>query len=87
MTVLESLRQFWIGEFNKFGEGVLPFQCESSVMKIAWLDKYKNMPPFSTMPEEEKKETMKYVIDMFPDRSPEEKMEACHIIYTIGNSL
>lgn len=87
MTIFESLRQFWVEEFNKFGERVLPFQCNSSVMRQAWLDKYRQMPPFSTMSEEEKKETMAYVIEMFPNRSSKEKLEACQIIYTIGNSL
>jgi len=87
MSVEESLRQFWISEFNKLGEQVLPFQVNSTVMKKLWLSKYKSLPPIEQMPEKEKSEMKKYVISMFPNKTIEEKLEACKIIYTIGNCL
>lgn len=87
MNPCESLRQFWISEFNKFGEQVLPFQCTSTLMKKLWLDKYKTLLPIEQMPEQEKKELKMYVTAMFPGKSVEEKLAACKIIYTIGNLL
>lgn len=87
MNECESLRQFWIQKFNMRGEEVLPFQCNSSLMKMLWLSKYKELPPIEEMPEKEKKEMKAYVINMFPKKTPEEKLEACKIIYTIGSLL
>jgi hypothetical protein len=87
MNPAESLRKYWIEEFNKYGEQVLPFQCNSSLMKLLWLSKYKSLPEFSSQPENEKKETMAYIINMFPNRTPEDKLDFCKIIYTIGTLL
>jgi len=87
MNPCESLRQFWIGEFNKFGEQVLTFQCTSTLMKKLWLDKYKSLPPIEQMLEQEKKEMKMYVTSMFPGKSVEEKLDACKIIYTIGTLI
>lgn len=87
MSSSESLRQYWIGEFNRLGEQVLPFQCNSSLMKKLWMSKYKSLPPIEEMPDKEKKEMKSYVIAMFPEKTIEEKLECCKIIYTIGNCL
>ena len=87
MNPAESLRRYWIEEFNKFGEQVLSFQCNSSLMKSLWLNKYKELPPIETMAEKEKKEMKAYIISMFPNKTPEEKLDACRIIYTIGTLL
>ena len=56
-------------------------------MKKLWLSKYKSLPPIEDMPEKEKKEMKSYVIAMFPTKTIEEKLNACKIIYTIGNCL
>jgi hypothetical protein len=87
MNPCESIRQFWVGEFNKFGEQVLPFQCNSTLMRSLWMNKYKELPPIEEMPEKEKKEMKTYVISMFPNKTIEEKLEACKVIYTIGTLL
>lgn len=87
MNECESLRQYWIAEFNKYSEQVLPFQCNSSLMKTLWLSKYKELPPIEEMPEKEKKEMKSYVIAMFPSKTVIEKLESCKIIYTIGTLL
>ena len=87
MNECESLRQYWIEQFNKFGESVLPFQCNSSLMKLLWLEKYKSLPPIEEMPPNEKKEMKAYVISMFPNKTVQEKLDTCKIIYTIGTCL
>jgi len=87
MNPAESLRQYFIGEFQKHGESVLPFQVNSTLMSKLWLSKYKSLPPIEEMPEHEKHEMKKYVISMFPNKTIQEKLDACKIIYTIGNCL
>lgn len=87
MNPAESLRQYWIEEFNKQGESVLKFQVNSSLMSRLWLAKYKELPPIESMPEQEKKEMKQYIISMFPEKSTKEKLDACKIIYTIGTIL
>jgi len=87
MNECESLRQFWINRFNRYGEQVLPFQVNSSLMRKLWLSKYKELPPIEEMPEKEKKEMKAYIIAMFPEKTIAEKLEACKIIYTLGSVL
>jgi hypothetical protein len=87
MNPCESLRQFWIDRFNTYGESVLPFQVKSTLMKKLWLSKYKSFPPIEDMPEKEKREMKAYIISMFPELSIPEKLDACKIVYTIGNCL
>jgi len=87
MNPAESMRQYWIGEFNRLGESVLPFQVNSNLMKKLWLSKYKTLPPIEEMPDKDKKEMKAYVIAMFPEKTIQEKLDACKIIYTIGSSL
>lgn len=87
MNPAESVRQFWIERFNRYGERVLPFQVNSSLMKKLWMSKYNEFPPIEEMPDKEKKEMKAYVISMFQDKTIEEKLEACKIIYTIGSCL
>ncbi len=87
MNPAESLRQMQIERFNQHGESVLPFQVNSSLMKKLWLSKYKTLDPIEMMPDKDKKEMKAYVIAMFPEKTIQEKLDACKIIYTIGLSL
>lgn len=87
MNPAESMRQFWINEFNSLGEQVLPFQVNSTLMSKLWLSKYKTLPPIEEMPEKEKREMKAYIISMFPEKTIEEKLNACKIIYTLGVCL
>jgi hypothetical protein len=73
--------------FNKYGEPCIKSFINSSVSKMAFLSAYKKIPPIETLPDNEMGETMAYVNDLFPDKTEEEKLEACKIIYTIGNRL
>jgi hypothetical protein len=87
MNPCESLRRFWLEKFHEKGEAIMPFLVNSTLSKQLWLNKYKELPPIETMPEKEKKEMKQYVISMFPEKTIEEKLEACKIIYTIGTLL
>jgi len=73
--------------FQKKGEESIPFLVNSRVSRLCFLAAYKHIEPIEKMPEKEKKEMKKYVISLFPEKTPEEKIEACKIIYTIGTLL
>ena len=62
-------------------------KSQASARAKSDLEKYKSLEPIEKMPEKEKKEMKKYVISLFPEKTPEEKVEACKIIYTIGTLL
>lgn len=79
--------EVYLPYFQKMGEAAIPHLINSSVSRMCFLAAYKHLPPIEQMPEKEKKEMKKYVIELFPDKTPEEKIEACKIIYTIGTLL
>ena len=87
MNVTESILEFWFSKFHVIGEGMIPFFVNCSLPKGLFLSKYKTLPPIEEMLENEKSEMKKFVIGLFPNRTTEEKLEACKIIYTIGNLL
>jgi hypothetical protein len=87
MSILESLRQFFIEKFNKEGEAALPFLCESGVSVMAFMAKYKDFPPIEELDPEEKTKMKKYAHEMFPGKTAEFKLRACKIIYVIGSML
>lgn len=79
--------EVFIPYFHKHGESSIPFLVNSRMSRLSFLSAYRHLPPIEQMEEQEKKEMKKYVIELFPDKTPEEKIEACKIIYTIGNLL
>lgn len=81
------IKDIYLPKFHKEGEAAIPFFVNSSLARRSFLSEYKNLPPIEKMPEHEKREMKKYVIQMFPDKTTEEKLEACKIIYTLGNIL
>ena len=83
----ELIQEVFLPQFNREGEKVIPFLVDSAISKQAFLSAYKKLPPIEQMDGKEKKEMKKYVVDLFPNKTPEEKIEACKIIYTIGNLI
>jgi hypothetical protein len=81
------IEEVFLKHFQKNGEASIPHLVNGIVSKMAFLSAYKRLTPIENMPVNEKKEMKKYVIAMFPEKSPEEKIEACKIIYTIGTLL
>lgn len=82
-----SLFDMYVGLFQAKGESMLVAICNCAVPSKVVLEEYKKLPPIETMPEKEKVEMKKYVISLFPDKTPEQKVEACKIIYTIGTLI
>ena len=81
------IRDVYLPYFNAKGEAAIRFLVLGKVSRMAFLSAYKTIPQIEEMPEKEKKEMKKYVLEMFPDKTPEEKIEICKIVYTIGTLI
>jgi hypothetical protein len=84
---VNTLLKYYLDEFQKRGECVLKEICNLTVPSLVLLDAYKTLPPIEVMPEKEKTEMKKYVIEMFPNKTVKEKLECCKIVYTVGSLL
>lgn len=83
----QGLIKIYLDHFNKHGEPSIPFLVNGAVSSDIFLREYQKLPPIEKMPEREKKEMKQYVIGLFPDKTPEEKIIACKIIYCIGTLI
>lgn len=81
------IEKIYLPLFNEKGEAALPFLVNTQISKMSFLAAYKRLPPIEQMPEKEKKEMKKFVINLFTEKNIQEKLEACKIIYTIGTLL
>jgi len=81
------INEVYLPLFNKKGEEAIPLFISSTIAKQAFLSAYKTLPPIELMPDKEKREMKLYVIQMFPEKTIEEKMECCKIIYTLGSLI
>ena len=77
----------YLPHFQKYGEAAIPRLVNTQVSRQAFLSAYKKLPPIEQMNEKEKKEMKQFVIKLFPHKTPQEKVEACKIVYTIGSLL
>lgn len=84
---LDGLIDVYLDHYRKNGEASLKFFVESTVPSLFFLIIYKGLKPIEEMPEPEKTDFKKYVIEMFPDKSTEEQVKAAKIIYTISQLL
>lgn len=86
--MFDSLLRQYVEGFHKFGEEWLKAVCNCAVPSKVILEKYESLPAkLEQLSDHEKKELKTYVREMFPDKSPEEKMKAAKIVYTIGTIL
>lgn len=77
----------YLNEFQQKGEPILKVICNCVVPSKVILAKYKTIEPIETMGEKEKTEMKKYVNELFPGETPQFRLNACKIIYTIGTLL
>jgi len=85
--MFKELMDMYLGVFQARGESALVAICNCNVPSQVVLSAYKKLPPIEQMPDNEKKEMKQYVRETFPNKTAEEKMNACKIIYTIGTLL
>lgn len=87
LDVTKKLVVIYMDHFQKEGEAAIPFLVNGTLSSKILLIAYKDLPPIEEMPDKEKKEMKQYIIDLFPDKSVEEKLDCCRIIYTIGTLI
>jgi hypothetical protein len=87
MTISKSLIDMYLGYFQAKGEAALKVICNLSIPSMVFLEAYKKLEPIEKMPEKEKKEMKQYVIENFPNKTIEQKLDICKIVYTIGTLL
>lgn len=83
----DGLFSEYLKMFNKDGEGFLKAVCNCKVPSDVILEKYKNLVPIENIGEKEKQELWEYAGELFPDKTREEKLNCCRIVYTIGSFL
>lgn len=77
----------YLPHFNKHGEDAIPYLVNGIVSRQAFMSAYRRLPPIEGMDEVEKKKMKSFVIKLFPEKTVQEKLEACKIIYTIGTLI
>jgi len=89
MSLYNSLIEHWQERFQqaKSYDSYMQWICTGTLPRKVFLAKYQSLDPIEKMPEQEKKEMKKYVIALFPEKSTQEKLECCKIIYTFGTLL
>lgn len=80
--------------FNKFkewfirdGEVALKGFIGSTVAKEVILKRYEKLDPIDSLPLFEKSELWRYACELMPKGTKEEKIDACRVIYTVGQLM
>lgn len=74
----------WEEKYVGYSE-ILKAYCRNTVPRNVFLKQYQKLPPIESTPNEEKIEWRKFVNETFPGTTPEFRLDAIKIIYTIGN--
>jgi len=85
--MFSEIMSYYLSEFNRLGEPFLKILCSLNVPSQIVLWEYKKLPPIETMNEKDKKELKTYIIQMFPEKTIEEKLNCCKIVYSIGSMI
>lgn len=80
----DLIEKVFIPHFHQKGESAIPFLVNGIISSKCFLSAYKKVAPIEEMLKKEKDEMKKYVRDLFPNKTPQEKLDACKIVYTIG---
>lgn len=85
--MFNQLLYMYLDYFSGHGEQAIKTICNCSVPSQIILMSYKKLPPIENLSEKEKKELKQFVIETFPEKTIQEKLNCCKIIYTIGTLL
>lgn len=85
--MFKDLIDMYLGYFAAHGEPAIVTICNCKVPSDVVLIAYKKLPPIENLSDKEKKDLKQYVIDLFPEKTIQEKLDCCKIIYTIGTLL
>lgn len=81
------IEKIYLPYFHKHGEGAIPFLVKGTISRMAFLSAYKTLPTMDKMEETEKKEMKLFVNELFKGETPQFRLQACKIVYTIGTLL
>ena len=82
-----ELLSYYLRYFTQYGEPSVKTICNCVVPSKIILEEYRKLPPIEKMGEKEKQELKEYVMELFPEKTIEEKVIAAKVIYTIGSLL
>jgi len=85
--MFQELVTIYLRQFTEIGEPFLITICNCRVPSMIMLQEYAKLPPIEQMPDKDKKELKRYVIDAFPNKTIAEKLDCAKIVYTIGTLL
>jgi len=74
----------FLPHFQAHGQSALYILVSAKIPKMCFLSKYKSLPQIEILNKEDKNEWRKLVNEMFPNTTPEFRLNAIKIIYTIG---
>lgn len=74
----------YLNSFEMKGEVILKSICNCVVPSQIVMSYYPNVMPIEQLPDEKKRDLKKTVIAMFPEKTPQELIQCCKIIHTMG---
>lgn len=86
MTIEQELCDFLLPIIRQSEKNLLAV-CGCEVPRAAFLQVYRSYEPIESLPENDKKELKKYVIENFPGESKEWLVDSCRVIYTAGQMI
>lgn len=69
------------------GESAIPFLVNTKIASIVFRIFYKKLKPIGCISADDKKEITAFAINMFPEKTKRELVDARKIIYAINHSL
>jgi len=79
---------FYTDMFHQEGEKIISSFCKLAVPRNVFLSKYNQLPEkLDNMDEASKKELKLYVNDLFKNETPQFRLDACKIIFTLNSCL
>lgn len=87
MKISEELFNKFKEWFKRDGEAALKGFIVSTVAKEVILKRYEKLDPIDSLPLFEKSELWRYACELMPKGTKEEKIEACRVIYTVGQLM
>ena len=88
MSIMKSLiENVYLPYFQQHGEAAIVPLVKVDASRKCFLAAYEKLPPLSEMPEKEKIEMKAYINQLFKNETPQFRLDACKVVYTIGNLI
>lgn len=81
------IENVYLPHFHKEGEKAIKHFLNSSIATRSFMSAYKQILPIEEMSEKDKLELKRFVNELIPDKTTEEKLIACKLIHALGTLL